>query len=88
MKPDSNYRFLFQTIDARGHLIRLDQALTDSLAAHDYSPPLKWLLGEFLTASVLLAETIKFDGRLILQAQSQAALSLICLLYTSDAADE
>ena len=39
MKPDSNYRFLFETIDARGHLIRLDQALIDSLAAHDYSPP-------------------------------------------------
>ena len=77
MKPDSNYRFLFKTIDARGHLLRLDQALVDSLAAHDYSPPLKCLLGEFLTASLLLAETIKFDGRLILQARSQAALSLI-----------
>ncbi len=83
MKPDSNYRFLFQTIDARGHLIRLDQALTDSLAAHDYSPPLKCLLGEFLTASVLLAETIKFEGRLILQARSQAALSLIAAEATS-----
>ena len=70
MKPDSNYRFLFETIDARGHLLRLDQALIDSLAAHDYSPLLKCLLGEFLTASVLLAETIKFDGRLILQALS------------------
>ena len=83
MKPDSNYRFLFETIDARGHLLRLDQALLDSLATHDYSPALKCLLGEFLTASVLLAETIKFDGRLILQARSQAALSLIAAEATS-----
>ncbi len=84
MKADSNYRFLFESADVRGHLIRLDQSLQESLAAHDYSPPLKGLLGEFLTASLLLAETIKFDGRLILQARSQAALSLIAAEATSD----
>ena len=84
MKADSNYRFLFESADVRGHLIRLDQSLQESLAAHDYSPLLKGLLGEFLTASLLLAETIKFDGRLILQARSQAALSLIAAEATSD----
>ena len=70
-------KFIFEAADIRGEIVHLDSAYRDILAIHQYPGPVARLLGEFLAASVLLSTTIKFEGRLVLQAQGGADLSLL-----------
>jgi molecular chaperone Hsp33 len=77
-------RFLFEDADLRGEVARVDPALTAILALHQYAPGVQQLLGEFLAAAVLLATTLKFEGRLTLQARSQGQVPLIMAECRSD----
>jgi molecular chaperone Hsp33 len=70
-------KFIFEAADIRGEIVHLDSAYRDILAIHQYPAAVARLLGEFLAASVLLSTTIKFEGRLVLQAQDGAELSLL-----------
>jgi molecular chaperone Hsp33 len=70
-------RFLFEDQDVRGELVKLSSSFQELLAKKNYPPAIENLLGEFLVASVLLCSTIKFDGRLVLQARSEGPISLI-----------
>lgn len=70
-------KFIFEDADIRGEIVHLDSAYRDILAIHQYPPAVARLLGEFLAASVLLSTTIKFEGRLVLQAQGGRELSLL-----------
>lgn len=82
-KPDSplsldvSQRFLFESADIRGETVHLDTAFEDILAVHQYAPAVCQLIGEFLAAAVLLSTTLKFDGKLILQARSDGQIPLI-----------
>lgn len=80
---DATQRFLFEECDIRGEFVCLDAAYRDALANQDYPPAVRRLLGEFLAAAALLATTIKFDGRLVLQARGSGALSLVMAECTS-----
>lgn len=77
-------RFIFEGMDIRGELVKLDASFHDSLVHQDYPPAVAGLLGEFLAASVLLAATVKFDGRLVLQARSKGLVSLIMAECSSE----
>ncbi len=79
MSSESNLarKFIFEAADIRGEIVHLDSAYRDILAIHQYPAPVARLLGEFLAASVLLSTTIKFEGRLVLQAQAGKELSLL-----------
>jgi molecular chaperone Hsp33 len=70
-------RFLFEGADIRGELVQLDTAFRDIVSAHQYAPGVSRLLGEFLVAAVLLRSTLKFEGKLVLQARSDGQLPLI-----------
>ena len=61
----------------RGELVQLEEVLSDIGAIHAYPAGVSRLLGEFLSASVLLASTLKFSGRLTIQARSDAQVPLI-----------
>lgn len=74
---DRTQRFLFEEADIRGEIVQLDQSYRDILAVHQYAPGVSRLLGEFLAASVLLATTLKFEGKLVLQARSSGQLPLL-----------
>jgi len=85
MKRDEGcQRFIFENLDIRGELVRLDESFTQILANKEYPRAVRGLLGEFLAASVLMSTTIKFDGRLVLQARSQGQLPLIMAECTSE----
>lgn len=71
---NTRQRFFIQDSPVRGELVHLDDALQTILAQRDYPLPLQLLLGEMLVASALLASTLKFKGRLSIQAQGQGAL--------------
>ncbi|TDG12551.1 Hsp33 family molecular chaperone HslO [Seongchinamella unica] len=70
-------RFLFEEADIRGEIVQLEDCLADITAIHQYAPGVHQLLGEFLAAAVLLATTLKFEGRLVLQARSQGQIPLL-----------
>jgi len=73
--PDFSQRFLFDKTDIRGDMVQLDQSYL--AVAERYPPAVAKLLGQFLSASVLLGSTIKFDGRLVLQARGAGELKLV-----------
>lgn len=70
-------KFIFDEADIRGEIVHLDSAYRDILAIHAYPPGVARQLGEFLAAAVLLSTTIKFEGRLILQAQGGGEIPLL-----------
>ncbi len=76
-RADQSQRFLFEDADIRGETVQLEGALREIMGLHQYAPGVGRLLGEFLAASVLLATTLKFQGRLTLQARSEAQVPLI-----------
>ena len=51
---DLRQRFYFAHSPVRGEIVQLTQTLTDIFSRHDYPLTIKKLLGELLTASVLL----------------------------------
>lgn len=67
---DSLQRFLFEDLGIRGELVRLDASWRSVQERHPYPPKVAEQLGQALAATLLLSATIKFQGSLILQAQS------------------
>ena len=57
-------RFLFEELDIRGAVVRLDAIWTQLLARRDYPPRVVQLLGEMSATTVLLADNLKQPGRL------------------------
>lgn len=77
-------RFFFPGMDLRGEYVCLESALTPVLHARDYPLEVQSQLAEALVAACLLTGTLKFDGRLALQAQGQGELALLLAEATHD----
>lgn len=75
--PDQIQRILFDQIDVRGVVAGLEHSYQEVLARHDYPPVLQRLLGEMLAAVSMLGSTLKFAGRLLLQAQGEGEVRLL-----------
>lgn len=84
MTKDISQRFIFDDSDIRGDIVSLQHSFKDISESNDYPPGIAALLGEFLVASVLMSSTIKFEGRLVLQARGQGDLSLLMAEVTHD----
>ncbi len=74
---DRSQRFLFEEADIRGESVHLDSAYREILAIHEYADGVGRLLGEFLSAAVLLSTNLKFEGKLVLQVRSQGQIPLL-----------
>ncbi len=74
---DQSQRFLFEKADIRGESVHLDSAYREILAIHQYACGVSRLLGEFLTAAVLLSSNLKFEGKLVLQVRSEGQIPLL-----------
>jgi molecular chaperone Hsp33 len=74
---DRSQRFLFEEADIRGENVHLDSAYREILAIHQYAYGVGRLLGEFLSAAVLLSTNLKFKGKLILQVRSEGQIPLL-----------
>ncbi len=75
--PDQIQRILFEQIDVRGVVAGLDASYQEVLSRHEYPPIIQRLLGEMLAAVSMLSVTLKFEGRLLLQAQGEGNVSLL-----------
>lgn len=64
-------------LDVRGRAVQLDPMLNAILGRHDYPPPVAALLGEAIVLTVLLGTSLKFDGKFIVQTQTDGPVSLL-----------
>src|SRR5258708_1447775 len=74
---DAALPFEVDALDLRGRLTRLGPTLDDILTKHDYPAPVGKLLGEAIVLTTLLGSSLKFDGRFILQTQTDGPVSFL-----------
>ena len=74
---DAVLPFEVAELDLRGRLTRLGPALDDILTKHDYPTPVGKLLGEAIVLATLLGSALKFDGRFIMQTQTDGPVSFL-----------
>ncbi|HYG25898.1 MAG TPA: Hsp33 family molecular chaperone [Caulobacteraceae bacterium] len=65
----------------RGRIVRLGGAIDEVLARHDYPEPIANLLGEACALAALVGSSLKFEGKLIVQAQGDGPVSLVVADY-------
>lgn len=65
----------------RGRLVRLGDAIDAILSAHDYPEPVAALLGEACALAAIVGSSLKFDGRLIVQAQGDGPVRYVVADY-------
>jgi molecular chaperone Hsp33 len=84
--PDSDRvrRFVLERHPIRGHAVRLADSWRQLREHQVYPPAVETLLGEAVSAVVLLAATLKFDGTLTLQLQGKGLVSLLVAQCTHD----
>jgi molecular chaperone Hsp33 len=83
-KQDFLHRFLFEELGVRGEWIKLTHSW-QAAKQHQQGPEIvNQLLGQALTAVVLLSATIKFNGSIILQAQGDGDIKTLVAQSTHD----
>jgi molecular chaperone Hsp33 len=65
----------------RGRLVRLGPAIDEILSGHDYPEAVANLLGETCALAALVGSNLKFDGRLIVQAQGSGPVRYVVADY-------
>src|ERR1700750_3396144 len=78
---DAVIPFEVSALDLRGRMTRLGPALDELLTKHDYPAPVGKLLGEAIVLTTLLGSALKFEGRFILQAQTDGPVSFLVVDY-------
>src|SRR5690606_26402680 len=61
----------------RGRLVRLGEAIDKVLSAHAYPEAVAALLGEACVLAAIVGSALKFDGRLIVQAQGDGPVRYV-----------
>ena len=69
--------FEVSPLDIRGRAVQLGPMLDAILARHDYPASVATLLGEAVVLTVLLGTSLKFEGKFILQTQTDGPVSLL-----------
>lgn len=69
--------FLFAEHDIRGALVQIDDGWAEWQRRGNYPVTVAELLGQAIAAGVLLAGSLKFEGRLSLQAEGDGAVPLL-----------
>jgi|HubBroStandDraft_6_1064221.scaffolds.fasta_scaffold268684_1 molecular chaperone Hsp33 len=82
-RDDTVLPFAVKALDLRGRIVRLGPAVDTILSSHDYPTPVAKLLGEAIVLTVMLGTALKFEGRFILQTQSDGPVSMLVVDFTS-----
>src|SRR6266566_754030 len=80
---DTILPFQVEALDLRGRVVRFGAAIDTILSRHRYPAPVAKLLGEAIVLTVLLGSTLKFEGRFILQTQSDGPVRMLVIDYTT-----
>lgn len=74
---DTLHRFIFENTDIRGNYVKLNHTIAEATQHQALPQNLHKALGELMVASALLASTLKLDGSLTLQIQTNGPLKLL-----------
>ncbi|RYH00421.1 MAG: Hsp33 family molecular chaperone, partial [Alphaproteobacteria bacterium] len=69
--------FTIDALDSRGRVVRVGPALDSILTRHNYPAPVARLLGEAVVLAALIGSSLKFEGRFILQTQTDGPVNLL-----------
>jgi molecular chaperone Hsp33 len=83
---DEAVRFTIDGQPVYGRMVRLGESLDQILNSHDYPPVIATLLGEACLLAVIVGTALKFDGRLILQAQGNGPVQYVVADYDTTGA--
>lgn len=75
--------FSIEGLEVRGRVVRLGPLVDTILARHNYPAPVSRLLGEAVALALLLGASLKFEGRFILQIQSDGPISMMVVDYAT-----
>lgn len=70
----------------RGRIVRMGAAVDAVLKPHGFSDAASELVGEALALAALMGSSLKFDGKLIFQAQGDGAVRMLVADYASEGA--
>lgn len=87
MKPfesDKLHRFIFDNSPVRGEWVHLQHTWTNVLVRRDYPIAIQRVLGQMMAAGALLADTVKINGRVVLQIKSEGPAKLLVVECTSN----
>lgn len=74
---DAVVPFTLEKLDTRGRILHLGPSLDAILSRHNYPAPVARLLGEAVVLTALIGSSLKFEGRLIMQTQTDGPVNLI-----------
>ncbi|MBQ1541763.1 Hsp33 family molecular chaperone [Caulobacter sp. CCUG 60055] len=78
--------FQIENQPVRGRVVRLGAAVDEILTRHDYPEPVANLLGEACALAALVGASLKFEGRLIVQAQGDGPVAFVVVDYDTEGA--
>jgi molecular chaperone Hsp33 len=80
---DTILPFAVSVLELRGQVVRLGPLVDEILSRHKYPLPVAKLVGEAIVLTVLLGSTLKFDGRFILQTQTDGPVRMLVIDFRS-----
>ena len=83
---DTLHRFQLENLHVRGEWVSLHESWQEIQKTADYPSPVRHVLGEALVAISLLANSLKFDGSMVMQIRGTYPLSMLVVQATSDGA--
>ncbi len=69
--------FAVKALGIRGRVVRLGDVANDIVHRHNYPPSVSALLAEAIALTSMLGSSLKFDGKFILQASTDGAVSML-----------
>jgi molecular chaperone Hsp33 len=82
--PDNTVMpFEIKPLGVRGRIVRLGHVVDDILHKHDYPVPVSALLAEAVALTAMLGASLKFDGKFILQTNSDGPVDLLVADFSS-----
>lgn len=82
LRKDSVVPFVFESLPVRGALVQLDSAWQRMQLGHDYVAPLADALGHAAAATALIAQSLKFHGKITFQVSSDGPLGMLVMQCT------
>jgi molecular chaperone Hsp33 len=88
MAATDDFILPFQVGDGavRGRIVRMGAAVDAILKPHQFTDAASELVGEAVALAALMGSSLKFDGKLIFQAQGDGAVRMLVADYTSEGA--
>ncbi len=86
MADNAIFPFQVGETAVRGHVVRLSGVIDEILQAHQFPDMVSSLVGEAASLATMMGAALKFDGKLIFQAQGDGPVSMLVADYTAGGA--